>query len=184
MKRLWVILGALAVFCALSVGTASAARLVQEPLEWRFANSAVASGETRTWLNALGDGEVDTTAIFSTDNWSLPQAAFSDSVVIGWIVMYPDTAVAASISATSFTINIDVGGQAANYLNMGTTGAVTFTDFTTTDKVVRIPIYHNFALARGVTGAVGNWGPKIRMRIVPIGGTFPAAKLNILHWAD
>lgn len=183
MKRLWVILGALAVFCALSVTSASAAKLVQESVNWQFSSLTSSSGVTQTTLNALGVGETDTTAFFSTEGWVFPQAAFSDSVVIGWLLMYPDTAVAASISATSFTINLDTGGPAANILNMGTTGAVTFTDFTTTDKVVKIPIYNNFALARGVAGAVGNWGIKMRMRIVPIGGTFPAARLALVHWA-
>lgn len=183
MKRFWVILGALAMVCALNTA-ASASRIVQEGLEWHFANSAVAGGETRTTLNALGVGETDTTALFSVEGWAIPNATFSDSVVIGWILMYPDTSVAASISATSFTINIDTGGPAATWLNLGTTGAVTFTDFTTTDKVVKIPIYNNFALARGVAGAVGNWGTKMRMRIVPIGGTFPAARLSLVHFAD
>lgn len=189
MKRLWVILGALAVFCALSVGTASAAKLVAEDLNWQISvgQTATPGGYIYPTTNAMGIGanEVDTTSTFTTLGWALPQAAFSDSVVIGWLVIYPDTSVAATINATSFTINVDVGGSAANLLNLGTTGAVTFTDFTTTDKIVKIPIYNNFALARGVAGAVGNWGPKMRLRIVPAaGGTFPAARLQLVHWVD
>ena len=160
MKRLWVILGALAVFCALSVTSASAAKLVTEELNWQISvgQTATPGGYIYPTTNAIGVGETDTSATFSTLGWSLPQAAFSDSVVIGWLMMYPDTSVAASISATSFTINLDTGGSASNLLNLGTTGAVTLTDPTTTDKVVKIPIYNNFALARGVAGAVGNWG--------------------------
>lgn len=184
MKRLWAILGALAMVCALNVTEAKSASLVAEDLAWDVANSALVGGRQQVALNALGVGETDTTAGFTTLGWALPQAAFSDSVVIGWLVMYPDTNVAASISATSFTINIDAGGSAAIGANLGTTGAVTFTDFTTTDKIVKIPIYNNFALARGVAGTVGNWGPKMRMRIVPIGGTFPAARLQLVHWKD
>lgn len=186
MKRLWVILGALAVFCALSVTSASAAKLVAEDLNWQVSvgQTATPGGYIYPTLNAIGVGETDTSATFSPLGWALPQAAFSDSVVVGWVVIYPDTAVAATISATSFTINLDVGGSAANLLNLATTGAVTFTDFTTTDKIVKIPIYNNFALARGVAGSVGNWGAKMRMRIVAIGGTFPAARLQLVHWID
>ncbi len=184
MKRLWVILGALAVFCALSVTSASAAKLVHEPLQWQFSSLATPGGIVQTQRNALGVGETDTSATFSTENWSLPQSVFSDSVVIGWVVMGVDTSVAATISATSFTINLDAGGAGSNFLNFGTTGAVTFTDFTTTDKMIKIPIYNNYTLTRGVTGAVGNWGPLMRLRIVPIGGTWPAAKLTVVHWTD
>lgn len=185
MKRLWVILGALAVFCALSVGTANAARLVAEDLPWKIADSTLPGGANYVVTNALGVGETDTTAMFSPLGWVLPQAAFSDSVVVGWIVMYPDTSVAATINATSFTINIDVGGSTAAAANLATVAAVTFTDFTTTDKIVKIPIYNNFALARGVAAAVGNWGPKMRMRIAPAaGGVFPAARLQLVHWAE
>ena len=160
MKRLWVILGALAVFCALSVTSASAARLVAEDLNWQISvgQTATPGGYIYPTTNAIGIGETDTSATFSPLGWVLPQAAFSDSVVVGWIVMYPDTSVAATISTTSFTINLDTGGSASNLLNLGTTGAVTFTDFTTTDKQVKIPIYNNFALARGIAGSVGKIG--------------------------
>lgn len=185
MKRFWVILGALAMVCALNT-VAGAAKLVADELPWQnsVGNASVLGVYNYPTTNALGVGETDTSSTFTTLGWALPQAAFSDSVVIGWIVMYPDTNVAATISATSFTINIDVGGSAAINANLGTTGAVTFTDFTTTDKIVKIPIYNNFALARGVAGAVGNWGQKMRLRIVPIGGTFPAARLQLVHWIE
>ena len=186
MKRLWVILGALAMVCALNVTVAKATSLVQEPLLWQnsVGQTATVGGYNFPATNALGVGETDTTATFSAEGWALPSGVIGDSLVIGWILMFPDTNVAASISATSFTINIDAGGAGAILGNLGTTGAVTFTDFTTTDKLVKIPIYINFGSTRGLEGTKGNFGTKMRMRIVPIGGTFPAARLQLLHWTD
>ncbi|MUG33618.1 hypothetical protein, partial [Psychrobacter sanguinis] len=73
MKRLWVILGALAVFCALSVTSASAARLVTDELNWQVSvgQTATPGGYIYPTTNAIGVGETDTTATFSTLGWVL-----------------------------------------------------------------------------------------------------------------
>lgn len=184
MKK-FLVLAALACVAAVTVATeAQAIRLVSEPLRWMVSDGKVPGGKTYPEKAAIAVGSTDTTATFSIEGWSLPNAAFSDSVVIGWICIGIDSTVAYSPTATSFTINIDTGGSGANELNMGTTGAVTFTDPTTTDRVVKIPIYKNFALARGVAGAVDNLAPTMRMRIVGIGGVWSAARLSLLHWTE
>lgn len=183
MKRLWGILGALAMVCALT-STAWATRLVVEPLKWMNSDVTVAGGQSFVAKKPIAVGVTDTTANFSVEGWALPNAAFSDSVVIGWVVIGIDSSVAYSPTATSFTINLDAGNSGSSWLNFGTTGAVTFTDVTTTDRLVKIPIYNNFALARGVTGSVGNWGPWMRMRIVSISGVWSAATLKIVRFAD
>lgn len=183
MKK-FLVLAALALVAVGFATQANAQRLVSEKLRWSTSDATVVGGKVFSEKAAIAVGSTDTTANFSTLGWALPQAAFSDSVVIGWIVIGIDSSAAYSPSATSFTINIDTGGPGSNELNMGTTGAVTFTDPTTTDRMVKIPIYNNFALARGVAGAVGNWGPVMRMRIVGIGGVWSAATLHLVHWSN
>lgn len=183
MKK-FLVLAALALF---SVGVATQAfalTLVSERLNWAVSSLATPGGVTFADKLPIAVGVTDTTANFSVEGWALPNAAFSDSVVIGWICIGIDSSAAYSPSATSFTINIDTGNDGANILNLGTTGAVTLTDPTTTDRLVKIPIYNNFALARGVSGSVGNWGPVMRMRIVAIGGVWSAARLSLIHWRD
>lgn len=184
MKKFLVLAALLAVGLASFTATADAAKLVAKQIRWAQSDATVPGGKVFATKSPLAVGVTDTTEIFSVHGWALPSTAFSDSVVIGWICIGIDTTVAYSPTATSATINIDTGNIGANELNMGTTGAVTFTDMTTTDRLIKIPIYKNFALARGVAGAVDNFGPIMRLRIVPIGGVWSAATVSLLYWSD
>ena len=184
MKK-FLVLAALALMTLGFATQADAARFVSKKLRWMHANSAVVGGKTFNDKDAIGGGETDTTEWFGVSDFVLPQSAFSDSVVIGWIVLGIDSTAAYAPAATTFTINIDTGGGSANDLNMGTTGAVTFTDNTTTDRLCKFPIYNNYALTRGIIGSVGNWGPKMRMRITSAaGGAWAAATLELVYLTD
>lgn len=183
MKK-FLVLAALALMTVGFATQASALNLRTDILRWSVSDATVPGGKVFYDKRPIAVGVTDTTATFSVEGWALPNSAFSDSVVIGWICIGIDSTAAYSPTATSFTINIDTGGSGANELNLGTTGAVTFTDPTTTDRVVKIPIYKNFALARGVAGTVDNFGPTMRMRIVAIGGVWSAARLSLLHWTE
>lgn len=182
MKKLLGLAALVAALCVVSAGQAEAAKLTYRQLNWAQSNVSTPGGIDLVRKSPLAVGATDTTENFSVEGWVLPNAAFSDSVVIGWIVIGIDTTVAYAPAATSFTINIDTGAPGGNVLNMGTTGAVTFTDPTTTDRIVLIPIYKNFALARGIAGAAQNFGPVNRLRIVPIGGVWSAATVSLMYW--
>lgn len=184
MKKFLVLAALACAFACTAATEAQAIKLVTRQLQWAQSDVSVPGGKVFVNKSPLAVGATDTSQTFSPQGWALPNAAFSDSVVIGWIVLGIDTTVAYTPAATSFTINIDTGGAGANELNMGTTGAVTFTDMTTTDRIVKFPIYKNFALARGVAGTVDNFGPNMRLRIVPIGGVWTAATLSLMYWTD
>jgi hypothetical protein len=182
MKKFLVLAALALVAVGFAATQAEAQRLAVKQINWMQSDATVPGGKVFTQKASIAVGATDTTAHFSLLGCALPQAAFSDSVVIAWIVIGIDSSAAYSPAATSFTINLDVGGPGANELNLGTTGAVTFTDPTTTDRMVKIPIYNNFALARGIAGTVGNWGPTMRMRIVAIGGVWSAATVHLVYW--
>ena len=184
MKKFLVLAALAGVLVASVVGPAEAGRLVTKGISWKVANASTPGGHDFYYKYPIKVGATDTTATFNVQDWELPNAAFSDSVVIGWVCIGIDSSAAYSPTATSFTINIDTGNIGANELNMGTTGAVTFTDVTTTDRLVKIPIYKNFALARGVAGVADNFGPVMRMRIVAIGGVWSAATVSLMYWSN
>jgi hypothetical protein len=187
MKKL--ILAALAAFTLTAAVThdAHAVRIVTQDLQWRDQ----AGGAIR--LQNLGVGINDTTIAFSTEGWALPSFATSasatvtDSLLVGVILLAPDSSAAYTPSASSATIIIEGGVHGVNDVNFSPMATTTFTDPTTTDKVWRIPIYINPWLMRGASAAspnLGNLWPVMRMRIVTIGGTFSACKASILRFAD
>lgn len=181
MKRFifWLVM---LVGLAAATGDAMAAKLVTERLRWVNQNASNVNTVRDTLWQSLGVGVLDTTSTFSTSGWATPVAAVGDSVPIGWVMLVQDSSAASTVTATSYTVNVDIGGGAE--ATFTSTGAITLTDPNSGDKVVRIPLYVNFGSARGVPSTIGHIAPAVRVRVVPIGGVFSACAAYLVHWAD
>lgn len=187
MKKLVL---AVVAFASIAVLTqdAHALKLASKEVGWRDG----ASGAQATTLKQnLGVGINDTTVTFATDGWAIPNFATSasatvtDSLLVGAILLAPDSSAAYTPSATGATIIIEGAPHGFNDLNFTPMATTTFTDPTTTDKVWRIPIYINPWLMRGASAAspsFGNVWPRMRMRIVTIGGTFSACRVSVQYF--
>ena len=165
MKR--IILGLVMLVALMATaGDAMASKLVTERLRWRSQNSSNVNTVRDTLYTVLAVGETDTSSTFSTSGWATPVAAVGDSVPIGWIVIAQDSSAAGTVAATSYTVNVDIGGGAET--GFTSTGVVTLTDPMAGDKTVRIPLYVNFGSARGVPGTIGHIAPAVRLRVAPM----------------
>jgi hypothetical protein len=178
-----------ALSTALVPTEATALRLVSRGIQWRNPDVAFGTIDRQN----LGVAINDTTDVFSTDGWAIPNFAQSasptvtDSLIIGWIVLSTDSSAAYTPSATSATLVIEGGAGGSGNVNFSPMATTTFTDPTTTDKVWKIPLFLNPWLARGATAgspSLGNVFPAMRMRIVPIGGTFSSCRVTLVYFSE
>jgi len=191
MKKLFPAFMAALLMLGTLPQNAHAIRLVTQPVKWRAVADAGFGAVSDK--QSLAVGVTDTSEVFTTENWAIPNfmvsasATVTDSLCVGWIVLYPDTSVSYTASATSATVIVYGGASGSNNLNMTPMATTTFTDPTTTDKVWRIPIFINPTLSRGTAAAapgLGNLWPAMRFSIVPIGGVFTACRIEIIRFAD
>lgn len=190
MKKL--ILAALAAFTLLSLvpHDAGAVSFAVREIGWRDGASGV---QAVTNKQNLGVGINDTTVTFSTEGWALPNfgtsvsATVADSLLIGAIILAPDSSASYTPSATSATIIIEGAPPGFNDLNFTPMATLTLTNPTTTDKVWRVPLFINPWLLFGDAAKAPNFGnvwPRMRMRIVTVGGTFSACRVFVQHFQD
>ena len=184
MKRLWVILGALAVFCALSVGTASAAVRFEQPIQWRVADNLDAGTFTQTARKPLASEVIDTSGVFSLNDCSfsgpgnaIDNFASQDSVLIGYLVIYSDTTGDVASTLTAVTATFDASGDGNDWAVAGTAAGILASD----DPIVALPIVQRAGLDHQSLFAMA---PKLRVRFTSATGIMQAAKLKIVYWVD
>ena len=184
MKRF--ILGlVMLVGLVLTVGEASAAKLTNIPLGWRYEATGL-SGNVITY-NAIGAGATDTTTAVSTSNWALSPfqqgLTASDSVVVARLIVAIDSTTATNFgAANTVTVTVDggIGGDAS------WTQLFQYTVLpTSTDKMLAMPL---FVSNSKIVNKVGNsnWfslAPALRFRISG-SGAIAAARVYVQAFTE
>ena len=187
MKRLWVILGALAMVCALTVGTAEAKvvkRSIQIP--WLAPNSAVPNGafHLNYGTKPLASEAIDTTGFFNLQDASFAGSgqAFdnlvtADSMLVGWLVLYSDSTADGASTCTAVTATIDASGDGWDFATATTASGITTSD----DPVISIPVYQRPTLDHQNLIATA---PLLRVRFTTVTGILLACRAKFIYWAD
>lgn len=187
MKRLWVILGALAMVCALTVGTAEANPRVKvvQSLPWLSPNSAVPSGAfaTSSGTQPLASAALDTTGIFSLVNASIQGSGgdsdgwtVSDSILVGYIIAYSDSSADGANTLTAATATIEASGDGTDWAAVGTVTVSATSD----DPMVAFPLWFKGADHQNLL--VGS--PMLRVRFASVTGILTACRLKLVYWKD
>ena len=169
MKRLWVILGALAVFCALSVGTANAGQVAAhraiKPLFFDH-NSATAVNGSLDSLVASGAAKFDTTQAFATNNLTLPPASSSlDSLVTLRLFVFDHNSGTAA-TAESIYVKTQVSADGVGWHDVAVIGG-------------QAPVLNAFTVQTTVNAAVLTWTASTNTGIATKMWTLPYyAKIN------
>lgn len=148
MKRLWVILGALAVFCALSVGTASAQSFATgswqvDNLQFRTNRAAYpAPGyvDSVSFSRASATGTTitvafaETTTAISTSGWAIPAASgvLPDSVAV--MCLFLSDAGSTSSAVDSVTVGMQVSVDGSNWVYVNQVANAAGRNFLTQDS--------------------------------------------------
>jgi hypothetical protein len=187
MKRLLAGIMLAAVFVVSLATAASAARFSNpEPIKWKNENysnaGGIAQGTPRdTLTKPIKVGATDTTGVILTEGWAYPDGAVADSVVLGtlWVQADSTASVAGIFTATSFTVTPQYSTGTEGSWTSG--AAITFTDVTANDLMLKIPIYYVGNVTRGLINAAGWPAPKMRYLIVAVGGVVSPARLYLTH---
>lgn len=189
MKRLWVILGALAVFCALSVGTASAVTLAKKDLGWwdDTQTDMALRIKTKTAITASGTG-LDTTSSFSLLGLALPDqgkadASNVDSTLMATVVFVTDTSVAVTNNLTVVAYSIDGSEDGVNW---ETIVSVSYTGIASGDKGWSVPIWVKTSDGNGTAGTKPNpfFRRNLRIRCTSATGNQYAVRPQLWHWTE
>lgn len=187
MKRLWVILGALAVICALSVTEASAQKLAKRDLAWL--DQTASSWNTgrfkdRTAITNSGTG-IDTLQYFSllgcvkpTGN---PETASLDSTMIAQLVFITDSTVAVTNDLTVVSYVTEVSNDGVNWQSVV---AVTTNTVSSGDKMWTIPLWVHTSEGFGANTIRNNpyFASMIRVRAIAATGNQYAVKAQLWYW--
>ena len=186
MKRLWVILGALAVFCALSVTSAFAGTAVraEQQVMWRVVDDVAAGTFKLVPSKVMSSDVIDTTGTFSLDDCSfvgpgnaVDNFASQDSVLIGYLVLYSDTTADVANTLTAVTATFDASGDGTDWAVAGTAAGILASD----DPIVALPIVHRAGLDHQSLFAMA---PKLRVRFTTATGILASVKLKVVYWVD
>jgi len=187
MKRLWVILGALAVFCALSVGTADAKTVKRSAqIPWLAVNSSVPNGAFQVSFatKPLASETPDTTGVFSLQDASIAGAGnamdnsvTADSILVGWLVLYSDSTADGASTCTAVTATIDASGDGFDWSVATTASGIAASD----DPVISIPIYMRPTLDHQNLVITA---PLLRIRFTTVTGYLLACRAKMVYWAD
>lgn len=188
MKRLWVILGALAMVCALNVTEAGAVKLDKRDLGWwdQTATDMNLRFKTKTAITASGTG-IDTLQSFSLQGMALPfskpETANLDSTMIAQLVFITDTTVAVT---NDMTVASYVTEVSADGVNWQTVVAVTTNTITTGDKMWTIPIWVHTAEGFGANTIRNNpyIANQIRVRVIGATGNQYAVRAQLWYWTE
>lgn len=186
MKRLWVILGALAMVCALNVTVASAMTLQREEIGWL--------DQTRTSLWQVKDKTaitnsgtpVDTTAYFSLLGKALPfskaDASGVDSTLMAQIVFSTDSSASVSNDLTLPNAVVETSDDGVNWSAQWT---VNFT-VTSGVKSWSLPIWVRTGEGFGAGNVTQNpyFARMIRVRITGATGNQYAVRAQLWYWKD
>lgn len=187
MKRLWVILGALAVFCALSVTSASAVTLDKKDLGWwdQTASDMNLRLKTKTAITASGTG-VDTLQSFSLQGMALPfskpETANLDSTMIAQLVFVTDSSAAVTNDLTVLAYTTEVSADGVNWQTVVSVSNI----ISSGDKMWTIPIWVHTAEGFGTTSVRNNpyIGNQIRVRVTSATGNQYAVRAQLWYWKD
>lgn len=190
MKRLWVILGALAMVCALNVTEAGAVKLDKRDLGWWNEHRTSAGGsdfyKTKTQITASGT-VVDTLQSFSLQGMALPfskpETANLDSTMIAQLVFITDSS---GVATNDMTVASYVTEVSADGLNWQTVVAVTTNTITTGDKMWTIPIWVHTAEGFGANTIRNNpyIANQIRVRVIGATGNQYAVRAQLWYWTE
>ena len=175
MKK--ILLAALAAFTLFSATTASAARLIREPLKWRH------SGTTFDRLQ-ISSTFGDTTQYFGMDTWAVPFSGSSDTLNLGAVIVSVDSSTTYTANLTKFIVKI------LAYSNDGVnpTAVVTQTSATLTsgDKMFSIPLFVSMATGFRLLqrGPFPMGADKIRVLVLGETGSMNAAKVELVRFAE
>lgn len=186
MKRFWVILGALAMVCALNT-VAGAAVLAKKDIPWL--------DQTRTVLWQTKDKTAITnsgTPLDTLSSFSLlgcaeptsgnPEASNVDSTVIAQVVFITDSTVAVTNDLTFATYTIEVSEDGFNWQAVNTIQNAT----TSGDKMWTIPLWIRKSEGFGAAGVKHNpyFARQIRVRITAATGNQHAVRAQLWYWAE
>lgn len=185
MKRFWVILGALAMVCALNT-VAGAVTLAKENIGWL--------DQTRTSLWQVKDKtaitnsgtSIDTTAMFSLLGKALPpsklDAANVDSTLMAQIVFCTDSSAVVTNDLTLPNVVLETSDDGVNWQAAWT---VNFT-VTSGAKSWALPIWVKTGEGFGAGNVVQNpyFARMIRARITGATGNQYAVRAELWFWKD
>lgn len=187
MKKL--VLAALAAFTLASTAQAQVV-LVQKELGWTVSDASYASGFHRAVLGprVLAPEAADTSGIFSLQDAALvgpgaydPQvgaSAASDSILVGWVVIYRDSTgdATANLTALTGTIEASGSGDATDWTAVGTTTSI----IATGEAILAMPLVlrpiqdHQNLLINA---------PRLRIRFTTHTGIMQAARIIVRYWS-
>lgn len=186
MKRLWVILGALAVFCALSVTSASAMTLQKEEIGWLDQlRTSLWQTKDKTAITNSGTS-LDTTAYFSLLGKSLPYAKWDaanvDSTLMAQIVFCTDSTASVTNDLTLPNAVLETSDDGVNWQAAWT---VNFT-VTSGAKSWALPIWVHTGEGYGAGNVSQNpfFARMIRVRFTAATGNQYAVRAQLWYWKD
>ena len=188
MKRFWVILGALAMVCALNT-TAGAVKLAKKDLGWldQTATDMSLRVKAKTTIAASGTG-IDTTSNFSLLGLALPNqakgdAANVDSTLMATVVFVTDSSVAATNDLTVCAYTIDGSEDGVNWESIV---SVSYTGIASGDKGWSIPIWVRTSDGNGTAGTKPNpfFRRNLRVRVTSATGNQYAVRPQLWYWNE
>jgi len=189
MKRLWVILGALAMVCALNVTEAGAVKLAKKDIGWydQTATDMAHRIKGKTAITNTGTG-VDTTASFSLlglalPNQGKPDASLVDSTLMATVVFVTDSSAAVTNDLTVVAYSIDGSEDGVNW---ETIVAVSYTGITSGDKGWSVPLWCRTSDGNGTAGTKPNpfFRRQLRIRCTSATGNQYAVRAQLWHWDE
>lgn len=186
MKRFWVILGALAMVCALNTVAGAVAVKTEVSIPWLSPNSAVPNGawQVSPSPKPLASETIDTTGTFTLRDCSfngpgnsIDNYAAQDSVLIGYLVIYSDSTADGASTLTAVTATFDASGDGTDWAVAGTAAGILASD----DPIVALPIVQRAGLDHQSLFATA---PLLRIRFTSATGLLVAARCKIIYWQD
>lgn len=187
MKRLWVILGALAMVCALNVTEASAMKLAKKDIGWLDLTATDVNLRVKGKTAITNSGTpLDTTATFSVLDcalpWSKADAANVDSTMIAQVVFVTDSSAAVTNTLTVPTYVVEGSEDGVNWQ------ALVTTDFTISSgaKQWGIPIWVHTGEGFGTVSVQNNpyFFRQLRCRITSATGNQYAVRAQLWYWTE
>lgn len=189
MKRLWVILGALAMVCALNVTEAGAVKLDRKDIGWNneYATSPFDRVKPKTQITASGTVN-DTTAAFSLLGCALPfskpDGSNADSASIASLVFMTDSSAAATNDLTVYTVTLQGSEDGVNWETVYT--IATQSSISSGDKAFSVPLWVQTGEGKGAVGTKVNplFRRQLRAIISGVTGNMYAARCFLWFWNE
>ena len=189
MKRF--ILGlVMLVGLVLTVGEASAAKLVTREVGWVTNLATSASNPNYTARKGFGTGYADTTMPFSLSNVSIPSTALAgtankDTVTVGYVRFFTDSTVAVTNTLSTVSYVIEASGDGYTWAAVVTNASNAIV--ASGDQYFAIPLWANVGTGNNATGIKTSpllTAPYLRVRFTAGTGNFFAARCQLVHWGE